>query len=181
MKKIIFILSPFLLFVACGPQGLPVEHEGQVVTTKQQDSISKTSSKKLIFNMGEDIQLGDYVVKVNKVLIKNALTMLGYPDPKNKFYSIEIEYFNPTQDKQINSNPSNWTLIDEEDYIHEFDYEYSEVKKPELVSIVINPGNKVKGWISFLLPSNTVPKKIQFQPDNLNNANIEITLDKTSQ
>ena len=49
-------------------------------------------------------------------------------------------------------------------------------KEPQLRMTTINPGGRIRGWITFEIPEQSKPNKAQFQPNIMDNANVEFEL-----
>lgn len=167
--KTTLALFIIVLFISCGPHGQKIQYEGEVDTIAGKNNSINTN-----FKLGQDIKLGDFVVKVNKVTDYKCDNEISAPKEGNKLIAIEVEYYNPTTDKQINVNCWDWKVIDNENY--SYDTGFLEPKEPYINTGTINPGGKLKGWITFEIPKTSIPKKVQFKPDLIDNANIEIAL-----
>jgi len=170
----IIIAATALLFASCGDgtEGTPVEKTGTTVN----NSTATTTEKKqgLNFKTGEDVKLGDFVIKVNKVQDFTSNDEFMQPEKDMKLVAIEVEYNNPTGDKQLNSNPFDWSVSDNEGYSYEYDAMMA--KEPILDGKTLNPGGKVKGWLTFKIPKANRLTKAQFKPDFIDNANVEFDL-----
>lgn len=170
------VLIVSAVLASCGPQGQKVQHEGQP-TNQEQETLTETAApKNLKFNLGQDIKLGDFVVKVNKVADHKSTNQFMEPEKGNKLVAIEVEYYNPTQDKQFDANPMQWKLFDNEYYSYDHGI-MVDSKTPKLHVTTVNPGSKVKGWVTFEIPESSKALKVQFQPEFFDNANIEISLE----
>lgn len=179
MKKLymgLFFLMVALTFSACtGTEGTPqsVKPEKVKNTESKKDIVKEPKTK--LFSVGESIKLGDYIVTVNKVenpyVEKNEFSQ---PEKDNKFMAVEVSYQNNTTDKTISYNALDWKLFDGDGY--NYDSSWNATKKPDLSSGDINPGSKVKGWITFEVPEKATDFKIQFTPSFWDNANVEVKL-----
>jgi hypothetical protein len=75
-----------------------------------------------------------------------------------KLVAIEIVVGN-ISGEQISVNPLNATLLDNEG----FSYKATLGGRDEQIELVdLNPGEKVKGWIAFEIPNQTVPASIKY-------------------
>ncbi len=148
----------------------------------QPEKIETTANKteadkkeKQDFKLGETVKLGDYIVSANKLenpyLEKNEFSQ---PAEGNKLVAVEVAYQNNTDDKTISYNPLDWNLFDGEGYSYEVSFMSS--KEPSLNSGDLNPGSKVKGWITFEVQENSKDFKLQFVPNFWDNDNVEIKL-----
>jgi hypothetical protein len=167
----IIIAAASLLLISCGSgtEGTPVEKTGTTVNKEEK-------KQGLNFKVDEDVKLGDFMVKVNKVEEFKSNDEFMQPEKDMKLIAIEVEYSNPTTDKQINSNPFDWSASDNEGYSYEYDPMMA--KEPMLDGKTLNPGGKVKGWLTFKIPKANQLTKAQFKPGIMvmDNANVEFTL-----
>jgi hypothetical protein len=182
MKKKILLGSIAILgsVILSGCSGSSGTSQGttpeKVDTVSNQSAEKKTEAKKTqIFKMGDSIKLGDYIINVtnidNSYKAKNQ-----YMQPKagNKLVAIEVLYENNTTDKSLDYNPFDWKLFDSQGY--NFESGFTEDKDPRLSSGTLNPGGKVRGWITFEVPTDSKDFKMQFAPSFLSNDNVEVQL-----
>jgi hypothetical protein len=139
--------------------------------------ITKTGTSKskegLSFKAGEEVKLGDYVIKVNKIQDYTPSDEMFVAKDGMKMVVIEVEYSNPTSDKQIHANPTDWSVSDNQGY--SYDYGSSaDTKEPALNDKTLNPGGKVKGWLTFEIPKANKLTKAQFTPGLTDNIEIEL-------
>jgi len=164
MKKniiyvIVFLVMAMTISACTGTEGVPqsITPEKIVNRDTKEEVVKKPESK--LFNVGEDIKLGDYIVTVNKIenpyREKNEFSQ---PEEGNKFIAVEVSYQNNTTDKTISYNTLDWKLFDGEGYNYESSW--SATKKPDLSSGDINPGSKVRGWITFEIPVKATDFKV---------------------
>ncbi|MFW5884945.1 MAG: DUF4352 domain-containing protein [Patescibacteria group bacterium] len=181
MKKALTLSAFFiaLVFLAgcTGSSGVPQGTQPE----KVDDSSSKKSSQEekkeaqKTFKLGEDIKLGDYAVTVTDMEDPfKAKNEFMQPEAGNKLVAIEVKYENNTSDKSLSYNPFDWKLYDSEGY--SFDQGMTEDKEPELSSGTLNPGGKVRGWVTFETPEDSEKFKLQFTPDFWSSDNVEIQL-----
>lgn len=171
---ILIVIS--LSFSACtGTEGTPQSVKPEKVANNNSEKTVDKKKEVKLFQVGEDIKLGDYVISINNVenpyVEKNQYSK---PGEGNKFIAVEVSYQNNTSDKTISYNPFDWKLFDGEGYNYESSWTAS--KKPDLSSGDINPGSKVRGWITFEVPIKSENFKIKFTPGFWDNANVEIKL-----
>lgn len=169
MKKIILLLAIALPLMACsGTSGTKVDDNGTLITS------SSSSTSVQSFKTGDKIQLGDYVVQVNSILDPYIETNeYSKPENENKYVSIDVSYTNNTSDKTISYNVYDWKLFDGDGYSYTNAYT---TKKPNLSSGDLNAGKLVRGWVTFEVPSESKNYTVQFQPNFLDNDNVEIKL-----
>jgi hypothetical protein len=113
-----------------------------------------------------------FVIKVNKLTDFKYREPMDPPKAGNKFVSIEVEYLNPTE-KPIECNMGDWKLLDQDGYAYDVSPNY---KQPELPFTAINPGMRVKGWITFEVQKTATKFKAQFQPDAYSTENVVVIL-----
>ncbi|MCW3085836.1 MAG: hypothetical protein JWP12_3202 [Bacteroidetes bacterium] len=126
------------------------------------------------FTVSQPMQLGAFIVTLAKSSEYKTNNEYTQPSEGMRFYCINVEYSNPTSDLILDANPLQWKLYDSEGYAYEM--AIADSKEPELKMASINPGNKLKGWITFEIPKDAKPVKVQFQPDMVNSSNVEIDL-----
>lgn len=122
---------------------------------------------------GEEVIFGDFVVKINKVQDFETTNEFSKLADDMQLIAMEVEY-NNRSGKIINSNPLDWSASDNEGFSYRYDLMMA--KEPLLNRKIISPGGKVKGWITFQIPKTNKLKSMQFQPDLLENANVEFAL-----
>lgn len=179
MKLPSFLLTATIvsILVSCGgAEGTKVQTTGEKITSTAPTEEAPVEKKGLHFKLNETIKLGDYVITVTKV-IDNAPAPDEFSTPENgkKFVVIEVLYENPTTDKQLTYNPFDWKLYDGDSYVYELDM-MNNAKGPELQDGTLNPGQKVRGWITFQTAKNASNFKAQFQPDWFGEDNVEVQL-----
>jgi hypothetical protein len=160
-----------LTFISCG-SGTEGTQIAQTGTTTSKDE-SGSEKKGLNFKLGEEVKLGDYVIKVNKIQDYTPADDMFQAKAGMKMVVIEVEYANSTSDKQITANPYDWSVSDSEG----FSYDYgssSDDKEPSLNDKTLNPGGKVKGWITFEIPKANKLTKAQFKPGLTDNIEFEL-------
>jgi hypothetical protein len=166
IMKLATILAAIITvtFASCGggTEGTPVSKTG------------KSGSKEgLTFKVGEEVKLGDYVIKVNKMEDYTPSDEMFSAKKGMKMVVLEVEYSNATTDKQINANPFDWSASDNKGYSYDIGSS-SDTKEPSLNDKTINPGGKVKGWLTFEIPKDSKLTKAQFTPGIIDNVEIEL-------
>jgi hypothetical protein len=86
-----------------------------------------------------------------------------------------VLYENRTNGKQIDAGPADWKLIDGDSYSYEA--YLMDAKSPGLSFGTVNPGQKSKGWITFVTAKEAKSFKVQFIPNMFENENVEIVLE----
>ncbi len=173
---LIFTLVIFsLLLMGCsGSSGVDVNNQGEKVDN-QGVSPTQIQPVQTKFKQNERIKLGDYVVIAQSYTASHTGTNeFDQPKAGNKYVAVEVLYENYTSDKTISYNPYDWKLIDSEGYNYE--YSFLGAKEPGLSSGDINPSSKVRGWLTFEVPTNSQEHVLKFTPSFWSNENIEIEL-----
>lgn len=171
---LILPLAAILLMACSGSTGEEITSTPQKVD-EEQTSTTETEVKAETFVIGDTIELGDYVIKVTK--FENPYiesNEFSQPETGNKFVAIEVEYQNNTYDKTISYNLFDWTVSDQEGYA--YDSTFLATKTPDLSSGDLNPGGKVKGWVTFEVLESSTKFKAKFTPSFWDNDNVEIEL-----
>lgn len=177
-NKILFIsiVAIGILFLSgcSGSEGVSQVTQPQKIDTNQQDD-NNSQQKNQIFKIGDEIKLGDYVISVVNIQDPYKSTN-QYMEPKqgNRLISVEVIYVNNSGDKTIDYNPFDWKIFDNQGY--NFETGFTDSKEPSLNSGTLNPGGKVRGWITFEVPNGSKEFKVQFTPSFFGNDNLEVQL-----
>ncbi len=155
------------------------EEKDNVTNTSEPSSTQNDSPKKevksLTFKLTQDVQFGNYIIKINSGVFFKSDNEFWGADQGNVLYAIDVEYKNTTVDQQFSSNPFHWTLFDVNGYSYSCAIMVAG-KKPKLETTTINPGGKVRGWVTFEIPNTATPYKVQFKPSLTDYSNVEIIL-----
>jgi Domain of unknown function (DUF4352) len=159
-----------IVLASCGEatEGTTVTKTGSTVSDNQ----ATEQKKGLNFKVGEEVKLGDYVIKVNKIDDYKPSDEMMAAKAGMKMVVVEVEYSNTTTDKQINANPTDWSVSDNEGYSYDYGSS-SDTKEPSLNDKTLNPGGKVKGWLTFEIPKANKLVKAQFRPGLTDNIEFE--------
>lgn len=154
------------------PQGTAPEKVNQ---SADQSATTQDAPKQQIFKIGDAIKLGDYVVTVTQITDPyKAKNPYLQPDKDKRLVAVEVLYENGTKDKSLDYNPLDWKMFDSQGY--NYDSGFTESKDPQLNSGALNPGGKVRGWITYEVSTDAKDFKMQFTPNFLSNDNVEVQL-----
>lgn len=137
-----------------GNRGTKIQETGQVIAARTDEQAMQAAPVPpampvvKTFHLGEPVQLGDYVITVEKcednLMPKNRYMR---PDADKKIFAVEVVYENKTADREISYNPFDWKLTDAGGYT--FDMMIGGAKEPTLSSGKLSPGQHTRGWINF--------------------------------
>ena len=85
LKQVLLIGIILVVLHACGPQGSPIEYQGKI---SENNNSQPPVNKNLIFQIGDNVQLGDYVVKVISFTDIATRNEPFGPEKGNKFFAI---------------------------------------------------------------------------------------------
>lgn len=180
MKKLA-VLSVIIIYSCQSPiqkaKQMAREDSLYAETTKQVELEKEPNSIVDKFTLGQSIKLEDYIITLIQVSEHKSNDPDLNPPEGMRLFAINVEYENPSKDLQLNTNPMQWKLYDTEGY----SYQAAQAtinKEPKLPPDVLNPGGKIKGWITYEIRENAKPVKVKFQPSFLENENVEIDISK---
>jgi hypothetical protein len=173
---LVFSAIATLFISSCG------DAEGRTIKETKVDIANTPAVKneveapaKPIFKLNEAIELGDYVVTVTKYHDNTpAPDELSKPEEGNKFITVEVLYENKKGTRQLEYNPFDWKLVDNDGYYYEVDFNIA--KQPVLQSGALSIGQKSRGWITYQAAKTAGNFKLLFEPSGLHNSNVEIKL-----
>jgi hypothetical protein len=172
MKKVVIILLAVALigmfFTGCtsNTQPKPAPKENQT----QEQSQPKTK----VYSIGQTIQLGDYYLTVEKFN-----TNPKYEDPFNdlkegqKVVAVDVTVENKGKEPKP-YNLFDFTIQDKDGYTYEPSWNFT--IKPSLSSGDLQPGRKVRGYITFEIPENDSGLELIYQPDWLDSGQVIVKL-----
>ena len=169
------ILVAVILSGCSGSSGNPQGTAPEKVDQSAQSSADQDKPKQQTFKIGDAIKLGDYIITITKTEdpYKSKNQYMG-PESGNRLMAVEVLYENNTADKSLDYNPFDWKLFDGQGY--NYDSGFTDSKDPQLNSGTLNPGSKVRGWITFEVPTEAKDFKLQFAPSFLSSDNVEVQL-----
>ncbi len=179
MKKILvgslMVLGIILLSGCSGSERTSQGTQPEKIDTNNQAEGKVEQPKSQIFKIGDSIKLGDYMVSITKTEDPyKSKNQFMNPKASNRLVAVEVTYENNTKDKSIDYNPFDWKLFDSQGY--NFQTGFTDSKEPTLSSGTLNPGGKVRGWVTFEVPNDSKQFKMQFTPSFLSNDNVEVQL-----
>jgi len=142
-----------------------------------EEYIEENVATYVTFNINEEIQIGDYIIQVSKILDPyNPKDVVYSPEKGNKFVAIEVIYKNNSTSPFEYNAVIDWKLIDSEGYTYDFGL-LPGGKEPLISYGTINPNGKVKGWLTFETLKESQNFSLQFDPLNQYTiSNVEIKL-----
>jgi len=179
-KKLILgsmaVLGAIILSGCSGSSGTPQGTAPEKVDqTASQSTSAQDAPKQQVFKIGDSIKLGDYMVSVTQITDPyKAKNQYMQPEKDKRLVAVEVLYENGTKDKSLDYNPMDWKMFDSQGY--NYDWGFTESKDPKLNSGTLNPGSKVRGWVTFEVPTDSKDFKMQFVPSFLSNDNVEVQL-----
>jgi hypothetical protein len=165
MKKVILFSLIFCLIFIIGCSS----------NTKPEVSNNPSLQQTQTFKVGDSIQLGDYVLIVHGTAdnVPYEDTEYDRPEEGNKYFAVEVTVEN--KGSEANSyNPLDFTLQDSSGYTFEKTYTVS--KEPSLSSGDLQPGRKVRGWITFEIPKTSSNLELIYKPDIFDSGQVIVKL-----
>jgi len=113
-------------------------------------------------------RLGDVVEQYGYSLAAVAVEdpakpgMFASVEDGEKVVAIEIIVGNISGEK-IGVNPLNASLVDDEGYVYEVELGGRDGDQIDVADV--NPGEKVRGWVAFVIPENATPTSIKYSVD----------------
>jgi hypothetical protein len=132
-------------------------------TQPQQSSTQNTTvTQTTTYKIGDSVQSGDYVLTVHGIAdnVPPETDIYDRPKEGNKYYAVEVTVENKGSDV-ISYNVIYFKLQDSEGYTYDYTGAY---KKPWFGYGDLQPGRKVRGWITFEIPKNSSNLELIFQP-----------------
>jgi hypothetical protein len=126
------------------------------------------------YKIGDVVDLDGKTIVVNGVAPYTSNNQFLTPKAGNKFVSVDVTLANSSKDA-FNYNVLNFRLQDDKDYT------YSNAvsdQEPYLTTGAVQPGEKVRGFITYEIPNLNTPAKFIFTPGFLGTSQIIIDLTK---
>ena len=166
-----------ILIIAGVAGGSTSDDHGTKIGDTQNEEDTDDGSEDIVtttkYKIGDRIQIGDYIITVNKAenpYVESSI--YSQPDSGNKYVAVEVTYENETNDS-ISYNVYDWLLSDSDGYT--YDQAWGS-KEPDLSSGDLNPGEKVRGWVTFEVPDTSDQYSIKFTPNIWSSDNAVIEL-----
>lgn len=142
--------------------------------TSQQEVSQPTVAPAKAYKMGDLVDLDGKTIVVNDVAPYTSNNQFMVPKSGNKYMSVDLTLTNNSKDA-FSYNVLNFRLQDDKDY--SYDHAVSD-QEPYLTVGAIQPGEKVRGFITYEIPQGNTPAKLIFTPGFLSTSQIIITLTK---
>lgn len=143
-------------------------------TTSQQEVSQPTVAPAKAYKMGDLVDLDGKTIVVNDVAPYTSNNQFMVPKSGNKYMSVDLTLTNNSKDA-FSYNVLNFRLQDDKDY--SYDHAVSD-QEPYLTVGAIQPGEKVRGFITYEIPQGNTPAKLIFTPGFLSTSQIIIALTK---
>lgn len=88
---------------------------------------------------------------------------MGTPQAGYKTVAVEVVLSNISGEKPLNVFYSHANLVDSEGFVYEASYGN---RSDRLDMVDLGVGEKVKGWIEFIIPENAVPAYLKYTVDS---------------
>lgn len=168
IKNFLLVIAFIFVIIILAAIAIPnYLHMKPGITQPQQSSTQNTKiTQTTTYKIGDSVQSGDYVLTVHGIA-DNVLPETDiYDRPKegNKYYAVEVTVENKGSDV-ISYNVIYFKLQDSEGYTYDYTGSY---KEPWLGYGDLQPGRKVRGWITFEIPKNSSNLELIFQPITYN-------------
>jgi hypothetical protein len=113
--------------------------------------------------LGETTEQSGYSLSATKIEYPTSSDNFVTPQPGYKKVSIEIILSNISGEEPLNVLYMYATLVDDNGYVYEASYNYGD---NNLDMVDLGVGEKVKGWVNFMIPENAVPAYIKYKIDS---------------
>jgi len=153
MKKFLVILLPLILFasvVGCASNTKPETANNQ----------SQTSQQTQTFKVGERVKLGNYYLTVNGFEDYVEENEYMQPDEGNKFLAVDVTIENGGTES-ASYNALDFEIQDSESYTYDTSMA---TKAPDLGSGDLQEGRKIRGWVTFEVPTTATGLELIYQP-----------------
>jgi hypothetical protein len=149
---------------------------GDTATNNNSNSNTSTptESQTQTFYLNEQIKLDDKVLTVTSISDYKSSNQFIQPTPGNKFVVVDVTMENQGKDA-VSVNPLEFKLQDNNNYSYQVSLMSD--KTPLLSSEPIQPGRKVRGFITFEVPTNSTTFELAYTPNFFSNKQIIVKLE----
>ncbi|MBD3280388.1 DUF4352 domain-containing protein [Candidatus Dojkabacteria bacterium] len=132
------------------------------------------SGESEIFSVGDKIKLGDITITVNSFL-DNIKSENSYAEPASgkKYVAVDVKLEN-NGDTTEYITLGDFSIQDSDSYVYE--YEYGDIKTPQLQSGDLNKGGSLRGWVVFEVPASASDLQLIFQTGFWTTKEVKINL-----
>lgn len=131
------------------------------------NAVQSTSSASQVFSQGDTINFSGLRITVNSTSIFESNSPYIKPKSGYKFLAIDVTVENVNADPSGYGNPFNFSLKDQDGYT------YTDVlvgKDPSIKSDSIGKGEKVRGFLTFEVPSSQTKLQLKYSPSVFSNS-----------
>jgi len=165
MKKII------LIFILC----LVILTGCRTNTQPEKTDNIQTQTETKTFRIGDSVQLGDYILTVHGIEDNVSYDPNDYNKPKDgyKYFAVEVS----VENKGSEVNPYNlydFTLQDKNGYT--YDIAIWVIKEPSFSSGDLQPGRKIRGWLTYEVSKTAENLELIYQPDWFDSGQVIVKL-----
>lgn len=83
------------------------------------------------------------------------------PEPDTKLVAVQVVIGNESNPYPLQVNPLSATLVDSDGFNYQPSLSSLDI---EIVMAILQPGEKVRGWVGFTVPVNAKPASIKWYP-----------------
>jgi hypothetical protein len=115
--------------------------------------------------LGETVENLGYSLTVTKIEDRLSTNSYNAPKPGYKRIAVEITLGNVSGAEPLDVFYHYANLVDSNGFVYEAD---SGSGEDDLAMVTLNVGEKVKGWVYFIIPDDVTPAYIKFKIDSEN-------------
>jgi len=148
----------FAALLACTsaiPQSNP--SQGNTNTTTSPSTVPSPA------RLGEVVEQSGYSLLAIQIESQITSNFMGTPQAGYKTVAVEVVLSNISGEKPLNVFYSHANLVDSEGFVYEASYGN---RSDRLDMVDLGVGEKVKGWIEFIIPENAVPAYLKYTVDS---------------
>lgn len=157
-----------VIFISAKPN-----NQAQQTGTVNNNMATTTTTEQQAFKIGDQIQLGDYILTVNSANDCTSSNQFIRPNNGNKFIAVDITQENNGTDAK-SYNALNFKLQDDKAFT--YSYNFMSCKDPAFGSGSLQGGQKTRGYLTFQIPTDSQPAQLLFTPGFFSSDQITINL-----
>lgn len=177
MKKILSIIVGIIILIIIiaiasgGDEQRGPEKIGE--TSKNEEVAEQPKAQKTkVYNLGDQVKLEDKIVTIYSLANYVESNEFLQPKYKNRYVSVDVSVENDGTEA-INVNPFDFILQDSNSYSYD---NAPTTKKPNLTLTTIQPGRKIRGFISYEVPKDALGFELIYTPNWLSSGQIIVNL-----
>jgi hypothetical protein len=129
-------------------------------TPESTATLEPTATPEPLLELGDTDEVGGYSLTAMSVEDPAKPGRLYDPVEGKKLIAVDVIIANVSGDKPAGTNPLSATLVDTEGFV--YDPELGGVDG-QLDMVDLNPGERIRGWIAFEVPEETVAASIRYE------------------